>query len=535
MKKKLSIFALSLLALSANAQTIYEAANLLGEDLNGTARYVAMGGAMSALGGDISVIRTNPAGIGLYRSNDVVVTFGTNTASTSLLNSNYNKTTFSFDNAGFVYAMDLGRQSPVRFLNLAFNYKKRKNFNRKWRGSWNDATTQTDLIAEMATGYSESDFTNPSAFVTDRPYTGWLPIMAYNAWLIDPVGDTDWIGFYPADSFGHYYEVNESGWINDYDFNMSWNLYDKVYFGMTLTAVDVKYQKSAYYSENFYDGDYNSGFYDLQNYFSTSGGGLAFSMGIIARLHDNLRLGFSFSTPTIYWLKDYQDSSIGYDVDVDVDVVDETTGATTTVTAVETGVTYPYDAYERATAYEYSYRVRTPWKINASIGATLLNRLAIGAEYEYQDAAKTRIMYEDGFSIDALNYGYYDSTVAGIAQSFDKQHTVKVGGEFRVTPQFFVRAGFNYATSFMKETSDIASFKFMESESARTDTEYENVCDRWALTAGLGYNKNFFYLDLAYKFSKYNSDFYAYDNLDLLPLTLSNKRHQLLLTFGLRF
>lgn len=48
------------------AQETYENAKLMKGDLNGTARYVGMGGAMEALGADISTISTNPAGIGLF-------------------------------------------------------------------------------------------------------------------------------------------------------------------------------------------------------------------------------------------------------------------------------------------------------------------------------------------------------------------------------------------------------------------------------------------------------------------------------------
>lgn len=59
-----------------NAQNLYDAARLMGNDLNGTARFVGMGGAMGALGGDISTMGTNPAGIGIYRSSDVMTSFG---------------------------------------------------------------------------------------------------------------------------------------------------------------------------------------------------------------------------------------------------------------------------------------------------------------------------------------------------------------------------------------------------------------------------------------------------------------------------
>ena len=66
------------LALTTSAQNAYDAERVIGNELNGTARFVGMGGAMSALGGDISVMGTNPAGIGIFRSNDISASFGFN-------------------------------------------------------------------------------------------------------------------------------------------------------------------------------------------------------------------------------------------------------------------------------------------------------------------------------------------------------------------------------------------------------------------------------------------------------------------------
>ena len=82
MKNKVIVTACALLAMTtASAQNAYDAEKLLGNDLNGTARFVGMGGAMGALGGDISVISSN-AGIGIFRSNDVSISFGFNNTST---------------------------------------------------------------------------------------------------------------------------------------------------------------------------------------------------------------------------------------------------------------------------------------------------------------------------------------------------------------------------------------------------------------------------------------------------------------------
>ncbi|MDE6173655.1 MAG: TonB-dependent receptor, partial [Bacteroides sp.] len=74
-KMILAIFSL-LVSAGMNAQTIYDVTKMTEKDLNGTARFVGIGGAMGALGGDISTIATNPAGIGIYRSNDATVSFG---------------------------------------------------------------------------------------------------------------------------------------------------------------------------------------------------------------------------------------------------------------------------------------------------------------------------------------------------------------------------------------------------------------------------------------------------------------------------
>ena len=53
------------------AQSAIDAYQLSQSDLKGTARFVSMAGAFGALGGDISTLNQNPAGIGVYRSNEI--------------------------------------------------------------------------------------------------------------------------------------------------------------------------------------------------------------------------------------------------------------------------------------------------------------------------------------------------------------------------------------------------------------------------------------------------------------------------------
>ena len=130
--KKIFVFAaLAIVAVQSKAQKAatldtYIGAQLATEDLNGTARYVGMGGAMDALGADISTMGTNPAGIGLFRRNHVSASFGLGIQSDGKSFGDGSKTTPSFDQIGFVYSMRTGRSS---FFNFGFNFHKSRNFN----------------------------------------------------------------------------------------------------------------------------------------------------------------------------------------------------------------------------------------------------------------------------------------------------------------------------------------------------------------------------------------------------------------------
>ena len=106
---------------SMTAQETYENAKLVTPELNGTARYIGMGGAMEALGADITTMSTNPAGIGLFRRSNISMSFGVVSQQDAADFAGASSTKMSFDQAGFVYSMRMDRTS---FLNFSFNYHK---------------------------------------------------------------------------------------------------------------------------------------------------------------------------------------------------------------------------------------------------------------------------------------------------------------------------------------------------------------------------------------------------------------------------
>ncbi|MDR0370456.1 MAG: hypothetical protein LBH80_01175, partial [Prevotellaceae bacterium] len=74
MKKTIISFACLFCTLNISAQTTPDIYNLQHNDINGTARYMGMAGAFGALGGDVSAVKDNPAGLGVYRQSEFVTT-----------------------------------------------------------------------------------------------------------------------------------------------------------------------------------------------------------------------------------------------------------------------------------------------------------------------------------------------------------------------------------------------------------------------------------------------------------------------------
>ena len=126
MKSKYIMLSLLLMwASTITAQETYENTKLIDNDLNGTARYVGMGGALDALGADISVISSNPAGIGMISKSRTDMSMGLVSQFNASDFKDCNTTNHSFNQILFVFAM---HNSFGSSFNLAVNYYKSRNF-----------------------------------------------------------------------------------------------------------------------------------------------------------------------------------------------------------------------------------------------------------------------------------------------------------------------------------------------------------------------------------------------------------------------
>lgn len=522
-----------------NAQNLYDAARLMGNDLNGTARFVGMGGAMGALGGDISTMGTNPAGIGIYRSSDVMTSFGfSNIGMKSNMSGTKNeqdKLFGSFDNIGFVISSRIGNETPLRFVNFGFNYRKVKSFDKNMVMNGmievqGGPMSQSDLFATLSQGLTEEYLGSNAAF-TDGGVNAapWLGAMAFQTRVIGAIDDNKYesnVG-YMVDSEGNKvylpvmgeYTSKERGGLHSYDFNVALNFYDRIYLGATIGAYSVDYSRKSFYKES-YPGDAST--YSLENWFDTSGTGVDFKLGLIVRPFESssFRIGAAIHTPTWFNLEDRASAIMTSDVDMNSDG------------AIDKDELYEYDTMNFPGESKTKYQLITPWKYNLSLGYTIGRSVALGAEYEYSDYSSAKLKYDDGVKME-------DET-SQIKTGLKGVHTLRVGAEFKLAPEFSFRVGYNYMTAAMYDDT----FKRIALNSISTSTEFSNLKATNNYTVGLGYKGSVFYADLAYQFHTYKEDFYPFYNEEgdhfetiLVPnaTKVTNKRSQVLLTLGMRF
>ena len=542
--KRINIFVVLTMSVSALfAQTQYDAARIANTELNGTARFVGMGGAMGALGADISVIGTNPAGIALFRSHNVSTSFGFNKNMTS---STFNgtkvsdsRTKASYDQIGFVYSNKIGNKTNLRYLNFGFNYHKAANFNRQFssKGALNGSSLSWQMADMMlGAGYGSQE-SYDEVLDAENPYTSeyfygtpFLGLMGARTGLVDDFTDNEgftmlgWNG-----DMGEYYSREEGG-INQYDFNMSFNVKDRYYFGVTLGVYDVNYNRYSSYSETLLDDNgADNGNFTLNNWFSTNGTGYDLKFGFIARPfeYSPFRVGFAIHTPVWYMLTDR------YTATLDTDVL-----------AMPEPYTENLSQYLNPD-YVWDYRMRTPWKFNVNMGTTFSGVLAVGAEYEYSDYSYINYRDYNGYDLSSSNIAT-DKYLKGV-------HTLKLGMEAMLTPSFSFRAGYNYVTSAFKDGSaryipnvETLQDKYIWFDETRTDPEYHNIKARNTITLGLGYSGRVVYADVAYKYDFYKSDFFMFDDYKFATdgvtvvdrnnsALVDHNRHQVLFTVGCRF
>jgi len=520
--KRLNIAFLALFAVSAlSAQTVFEAAKFSNTDITGTARYMGVAGAFGALGGDVSAIKDNPAGLGVFRKSEISFTMNGQLQDSKSLWSNYKTSDSNYgasvDNVSLVFANKTWRAdngfSGLLSSNFSFGYNKLMNFNRTNIIDGNSMQASiTDFMASFTgtssvndlewDNYPQNGYSNPY----QNPNLSWLSVMADYGRLMNPVYDannqfTNWASLLDANEtvLPSYY-LKESGAVNEFSFGWSGNFNHKLFIGATLNLQTLYHDMVSVYSEQFSGG----GDMKLINTLSTSGNGFNVNFGLIAVPVEYLRLGFSVHTPMFYRLEQVNYATMDFNTTVK--------GSTNT----------PADNYVQ-------YRYQTPFQFNASAAFMAGDKGFVSAEYVYRNFQGMKMTDVDGYNFSDVN--------SDIDNMLDAVNTFKIGAEYRLTNNFSLRAGFANVSSVTNSEAQ----KVLSSTTVRTDTEYFTHNKTNYITAGMGYRENNWYVDMAYTNRLLDEDYHAFntngfnETYQVAPASVKTTNHRLVFTVGLRF
>lgn len=482
------------------AQGATDAFNISQTDLKGTARFMSMGGAFGALGGDITTLIQNPAGLGVYRNSELAVTLDFSNQSTGNkidgFNSTDNRFKFSCNNFGYIAAINLNSDvSP--YINFGASYNRTKSFERTYQGYYGSLnTSMSNYIANVTNGISANDLGydldsngNPVYNGGYDPYGNapWLSVLGYNSFLISPTAEDNTLYdgiFSRGSSTGSgTYRARERGDISEFSLNFGGNIYDVLYYGIGVGVTNFDYRLESNYSERINNGvilgsekEVVSGEYNIANRLVMDGNGVNFKMGVILRPIDNIRLGFAFHTPTYYTMTNRMGVSSAYNF-----------GKSYQGVQPNSAVPVLEDAYD--------YDFQSPWRFIASAAYLFGRRGLVSFDYEYTNYP--------GMSLDSHNYDYRNEN-NDIKIYYKSGSTFRVGGEYRLTNQLSLRLGYSYQTSPVKQ--QVLNGREIVYTSG-TNTAYTLDRSIQYYTGGLGYRFSNLYLDLAYIFRLQKQDF----------------------------
>ena len=449
----------------------------------GTARYVGMGGAMTAIGGDPSAVLDNPAGLGLYRRSEISLTLDETIDKTTQVHSMQNSPTqsytrfrFAAPNISAIWAWgNPQRQRGLIYSNVMLSANRLANFNRDVLVKGEGMGMVSSLCA-LTNGLEEQYLQNKP---WDDAEIGWLSILGYEAYLINPIVDSlelDVMKKYqwtPAVDFTDgTLSVSESGTYDQYTLSWAGNINNQWYLGLSLNIPTLSYIKRTSHQET---DRVNSA--ELKSLYHLSGVGVSGSIGLIYRPIQALRIGASFQTPTVMSLS----------AQTEGDMYSSIGGQSYEILTPASGVV--------------NTELTSPLRSSVSLAGQIGNEGLIAVQYDYAHSAE-----------------------------MEDVHTLRVGAEAQVTRGLFLNAGYVYESSFMKE-DPVWMLGYNE---IRTDMDYRYTASSQYASAGLGYRGNGIVAQLAYQYRWQTIHQYA-SEMQLLPYEVGMQTHRIVATLAWRF
>lgn len=476
------------------AQNEIDALRYSQTNFGGTARSIAVGGAFGALGADFSSASFNPAGLGLYRGNEIMITPGfnvTNHRSDFLGNQaeeiHYN---LNFSNFGFVHTNLLvdsrgnNMHDKWRAYSFAFGFNRLNNFqSRQFYSGFNAESSISNFYANELRGTHPSGI-NPGS-------VGFEPSLAYETFLVDPVsGDsTNYVSRIPNGMVEQNATIDERGGINEFTLSFAGNYDDRLYMGATIGFPRVNYTNELSFTErDVLDSIPGFRSLDVNRELQTQGWGINFKGGMAYRVANWLRLGAAVHSPTYFRLEDEYSSNMTNRLDSETITRESPDG-------------------------NFSYNLTTPWRVIGSAAFIISKYGFLSVDYEFVDYSESFYSFGSGNQLTASQQNNNIRNLYGPASN------LRVGAE-GVIDNIRLRAGYAYYGSPFKD----------DVETAGGDQIQQFI------TGGIGFREESFYLDLGFA-RRMSNDFLGFytmpDDSGVGSLNEVN-RNQIVMTVGFR-
>lgn len=414
-KINLIIFFL-LLSFGLQAQGVFDAVYNAQIQYEGTARSMAMGGATGAMGGDLTAVCINPAGLGLYRGSEFTFSTGlqnVNTHSVYYGNSENNgRSRLSIPNIGFVMGGEVSNYKPLRYFQFGVGLTRTNDFNYYSTASGlNPNSSMVDDYLQVANGINEllNSYSDPGNYFADNyPYD------------LNPAWETYLIDRY-VDSTGHYYfdspippgNINQKDVVTCRGRSEEWtiatacNFYNTLFIGSSLGLTHLKRISKRTYSETVNEGRFDN--WTHVEELADTAWGVNFKCGVVYYPASWLRIGAAWHSRTL--------SSIGE------------TWSTDTETRLNNG----YHKYYSPNLYQ-TYEFRSPHSFTGSLAFLFPSRGMITADVDYMDYGASSFKSEN-FSFSDVNND--------IRNLLKPSLNIRLGMEYRLL-QYYVRSGVAY-------------------------------------------------------------------------------------------
>ena len=477
---------------------------------NGSARNIATGGVMGSLGGEITANHVNPAGIGLFKTNEFVLSPG------FLLNNNKfkyrgsdtlnNKNSFGYGASGVILSTGVNRKSKWTSSAFALSVNQLASYNNRiqFKGFNNMSSFSEQYLEELT-----RDLADTNAALSNYIFGSSL---AFRTFLVDTANNAsgNFIGYQSlvpiSTGVNQSYDATTRGGYHEIALGVAGNMEDKMYVGGSLTIPVISYSRDLVYRETDATNDPNNQFssFEFRETFTSQGLGIGEKIGTIYKPKEHWRIGFAFHTPQFITFKDRVRASMTANTESYAGIRSENS-----------------DNLNSGNPGNSNYNLVTPWRaiVSASyvfreIKDTRRQRAFISADLEYVNYRGSRFSAED--KNDQALVNYYNLLNDVIKDTYKGNINFRLGGELKLHTIMFRLGGAYYGSPYAEE---------------------ELKANSILATGGVGYRDKGIFIDLSYAHA-FNRDVQFAYRLNDKPNTFAEQtgsRGSVMLTLGFKF